>query len=118
MLALEEESLFCNPVKCQFGLNEVKFLGHVVSGSTFSPDPDKLEAVANWPVPRPAVTDVRRFLGFTNFFRRFIEDYSAMSHPLERLTGKETKFTWSTEQPGGIRQAPAGSIEGPCADDC
>ena len=52
--------------------------------------------------------DVRRFLGFTNFSRRIIEDYSAMSRPLERLTGKQTKFTWSAEQQEGfdkLRQA-------------
>ena len=97
LLALEKESLFCNQVKCQFALSEVKFLGHVVFGSTLSPDQDKLEAVAKWPVPRTD-TDVRWFLGFTNFFRRFIEDYSAMSRPLEKRTGKQmTNFTWSTE---------------------
>ena len=112
LLSLEQESLFCNPVKCQFGLYEVKFLGHVVSGSRLSPDPDKLEAVAKWPVPR-TVTDVRRFLGFTNFFRRFIEDYSAMSRSLERLTGKQTKFTWSTEQQEGFNKLRQALLKAP-----
>ena len=50
-LAQEEESLFCNQAKCQFRLYEVKFLGRVVSGSTLSPDPDKLEAVASGQFP-------------------------------------------------------------------
>ena len=95
--ALEKERLFCNRKKCQFGLSQVKFLGgHVATGYSLSPDPEKLQAVANWPISK-SVTDVRRFLGFTNFFRRFIQGYSSVSRPLEVLTGKKAVFSWNTE---------------------
>ena len=110
--ALKEDSLFCNPAKCQFGLLEVRFLGHVVSGFSLSPDPEKLEAVEQWPVPKTA-TEVRRFLGFTNFFRRFIEDYSSISRPLERLTGKNAKFVWNDQQQRGFDKLRKALLQAP-----
>ena len=110
--ALKEDSLFCNPAKCQFGMLEVKFLGHVVSGSSLSPDPEKLEAVEQWPFPK-TITEVRRFLGFTNFFRRFIEDYSSISRPLERLTGKNARFVWNAEQQEGFDKLRMSLLQSP-----
>ena len=59
--ALEKDRLFCNRKKCQFGLSQVRFLGHFATGYSLSPDPEKLQAVANWPIPK-SVTDVRRLL--------------------------------------------------------
>ena len=94
--ALEKERFFCNRKKCQFGLSQVRFLRHIATGYSLSPDPEKLEAVANWPIPK-SVTDVRRFLGFTNFCRRFIQGYPSVSRPLEVLTGKNAVFSWNTE---------------------
>lgn len=91
--ALEKEDLFCNLPKCQFAACSIRFLGHIVTGETLAPDPAKLSAVSSWPTPR-SVTEVRRFLGFANFFRRFISGFSATSRPLEELTGKYAKFTW------------------------
>ena len=72
----------------------MKFLGHnIVNGANIFPDPEKLSAVKEWPVPT-SVKEVRQVLGFTNYFRRFIRDYSAMSRPLEELTGKHASFRW------------------------
>ena len=110
--ALKEDSLLCNPAKCQFGLLEVRFLGHVVSGFSLSPDPQKLEAVEQWPVPKTA-TEVWRFLGFTNCFRRCIEDYSSISRPSERLTGKNAKFVWNDEQQRGFDKLRKALLEAP-----
>ena len=101
--ALEKERLFCNRKKCQFGLSQVKFLGHVATGYSLSPDPEKLQAAANWPIPK-SVTDIRLFLGFTNFFRRFIQGYSSVSRPLEVLTGKNAVFSWNTEHQGAFEK--------------
>ena len=91
--ALQKNNLYCKPSKCQFGASTVKFLGHVLTGETIAPDDDKLTAVKDWKVPR-STTDVRSFLGFANYFRRFIKEYSSISKPLERLTGKCSKFVW------------------------
>lgn len=95
--ALAKEKLYCKLSKCEFAFSVLKFLGHVISGTTIKPDPDKLKAVKEWPEPT-SVTEVRRFLGFANFFRRFIERYSVMARPLEELTGRYAKFHWDLPQ--------------------
>ena len=94
--ALHRESLFCKPSKCVFATSEVKFLGHIITGQTLAPDPDKLAAIKNWPIPS-SVKEILQFLGFSNYFRRFIRDYSIISRPLEKLTGKYARFSWSRE---------------------
>ena len=82
--------------KYHFGVVEVKFLGHIINGANISPDPEKLSAVKEWPVPT-SVKEVSQLLGFTNYFRRF-RDYSTMSQPLEELTGKYALFCWDSPQ--------------------
>ena len=95
---LRKNTLYCKPSKCEFGVSEVLFLGHRINGSSIFPDAEKIAAVQNWPTPS-SVSEVRQFLGFANYFRRFINHYSSMSGPLEEITGKNAHFTWN-----GIRQ--------------
>jgi hypothetical protein len=59
-------------------------------------DPAKMETVAKWPIPEN-VRDVRSFLGFANFYRRFIKGYSTVAEPLTRLTRKDQSFCWETK---------------------
>ena len=66
--ALHDQSLFCNIVKCEFALDSVRFLGHIVDGIRLRPDPEKIMVVRDWKEPN-SVTGVRQFLGFTNYFR-------------------------------------------------
>ena len=68
LTALGREELYCKLSKCQFAASSVSFLGHIVTGKSIAPDPDKIKAVESWPVPS-STTEVRRFLGFANFFR-------------------------------------------------
>ena len=72
---LRDHKLFCKPSKCMFRVTEILYLGHLLTGTSISPDPKKLEAVESWPTPQ-TVTQVRSFLGFTNYFRRFIQGYA------------------------------------------
>ena len=95
--ALRKHQLFCKPSKCVLGVTSVKFLGHIISRSSLKPDDEKVAAVRDWPVPR-SVSDIRRFLGFTNYFRRFIDHYSDIARPLEESTGRYSRFAWSTAQ--------------------
>ena len=69
--ALRKHQLFSKPSKCVLGATSVKFLGHIVSGTFLKLDDEKVEAVRDWPAPR-SFSDIRRFLGLTNYFRRFI----------------------------------------------
>ena len=101
--ALENQELYCKLSKCEFALLVVKFLGHLLTGNSLEPDPDKLKAVKEWPAPT-SVTEIRRFLGFTNFFRRFIKDYSIIARLLEELVGKYARFTWETGQEKAFRE--------------
>lgn len=109
---LEKEELYCKPSKCQFGASSIKFLGHVVCGDTIAPDDDKLKAVRDWKVPQ-STTDVRRFLGFANYFRRFINGYSGISRPLEQLTGKYCKFSWNSSANSAFVQLKEALVSAP-----
>ena len=68
---LEHEQLYCKASKCVFATDFGRFLGHIGTGDTIGPDPGMLQAVTNWPAPS-SMKEVRRFLGFANYFRRFI----------------------------------------------
>ena len=72
------------PKKCEFFKLKIAYLGHIVSAKGIETDPKKVEAVRNWTVPK-TVTDVRSFLGFTNYYRQFIKDYAKVARPLNTL---------------------------------
>ena len=88
---LRDHQLYAKFSKCEFWLTEVRFLGHVVSASGVSVDPEKVEAVMSWERPK-SVFEIRSFLGLAGYYRRFIEDFSRIAAPMTRLTRKEVKF--------------------------
>ena len=90
---LREHRLYAKFSKCQFWLNQVAFLGHVVSTQGIRVDPQKIAAVESWEQPR-TVTEVRNFLGLAGYYRRFVKDFSVIALPLTRSTRKEVKFEW------------------------
>ena len=92
---MREAGLFANPKKCVFHQRTVDFLGYVVSPNGLSMDPAKTSVIAAWPTPK-SVKEVQSFLGFANFYRRFIFQYSAIAKPLTNLTRKDVPFLWST----------------------
>lgn len=81
---LSSAGLKVKPSKCQFFKTRIKYLGHIVSREGVSTDPEKVDAVRNWPVPK-SVDEVRRFLGFTGFYRRFVKDFAKIAKPLHDL---------------------------------
>ena len=93
---LREKKLYAKFSKCEFWLNEVAFLGHVISGKGISVDPRKIEAVVEWEVPTN-VTEVRSFLGMAGYYRRFVEGFSRIAQPLTKLTKKNMKFVWGDD---------------------
>ena len=91
---LREHQLYAKLSKCEFWLEEVKFLGHVVSKGGVSVDPSKIEAVLNWERPKN-VFEIRSFLGLAGYYRRFVQDFSRIAAPMTRLTRKGTRFVWT-----------------------
>ena len=91
--ALREHKLYAKFSKCEFWLTEVKFLGHVLSASGVSVDPEKVKAVMSWERQK-SVFEIRSFLGLAGYYRKFIEDFSRLAAPMTRLTRKEVKFEW------------------------
>ena len=90
---LRDHQLYAKFSKCEFWLTEVRFLGHVLSTSGVSVDPEKFEAVMSWERPK-SVFEIRSFLGLDRYYRRFIGDFSRIAAPMTRLTRKEAKFEW------------------------
>ena len=91
---LRQNQLFGKLSKCSFCLPETHFLGFIVSGNGIQVDPAKVQAVTDWPVPQD-LHHVRQFLGFVQFYRRFIEGLSNIASPLTHLTRKDTPFLWT-----------------------
>ena len=91
--ALRDHQLYANFSRCEFWLTEVRFLGHAVSASGVSVDPEKVEAVMSWERPK-LVFEICSFLGLAGYYRRFIEDFSWLAAPMTRLTRKGVKFEW------------------------
>ena len=88
---LRDHQLYAKFSKCEFCLIKVKFVGHVVSTSGVSVNPEKVEAVMNWEKPK-SVFEICSFLGLAGYYRRFIEDFSRLAAPMTKLTRKKVKF--------------------------
>ncbi|GAU45290.1 hypothetical protein TSUD_327480 [Trifolium subterraneum] len=90
---LKEKKLYAKLSKCEFWLEEVSFLGHVISSGGIAVDPAKVDAVTKWGTPA-SVSEIRSFLGLAGYYRRFIEGFSKMALPLTLLTRKDQAFVW------------------------
>ncbi len=82
--------------KCNFGAHEVEFLGFVVGGGVLKAAESKIKVVQTWSTPKN-VHDVRSFLGFCNFYRRFVEGYSKIAAPLNELLRKDVAWCWEEQ---------------------
>ena len=88
---LDEAGLCLKPSKCEFFLHRLEYLGHVVSSKGIETNPKKIAAILNWPQPQN-ITQVRSFLGFCNYYRKFIGGYAQVARPLyQLLTGENAK---------------------------
>ncbi|GKB60699.1 putative reverse transcriptase domain-containing protein, partial [Tanacetum coccineum] len=94
---LRSEKLYAKFSKCDFWLDSVQFLGHVIDSNGVHVDPAKIEAIKNWAAPTTP-TEVRQFLGLAGYYRRFIKEFSLISKPLTKLTQKNKPYVWGDDE--------------------
>ena len=86
--------LTLKPSKCKIAVQNVKYLGHILSPKGIRPNPEKVEVIKNYPIPK-TVTQVRRFLGMTQYYRRFQTNYANLAKPLQNLTKNDVEYKWT-----------------------
>lgn len=85
---LRAEQLYAKMSKCIFAAPQVEYLGHIISEKGVETDPQKIEAVSNWPIPQN-ITQLRSFLGLTGYYRRFVHHYGEICRPLHDMLKKK-----------------------------
>ena len=93
--ALQEHGLYVKLEKCEFHVQSINFLGFVITPNGVHMDRDRITTITEWPAPR-SVTEIQIFLGFANFYRRFIEGYSRVVIPITTLLRKGHSFEWNS----------------------
>ena len=91
---LRKHKLYASPSKCSFHQREIEFLGSVLNPEGIQMDKNKVKVIQDWPTPC-WVKDIQAFLGFANFYRRFIHNYANMTTPLTTLTQKNATWNWT-----------------------
>ncbi len=94
---LKQNNLYLKLEKCEFEKKEIDYLSVIVSNGWIQMDPKKLKGVADWPKPKMP-TDIQKFLGFTGYYRYFVQGYSKITHPLLDLTKKAVIWEWGEWQ--------------------
>ena len=112
--AIGDAGLTLNPKKCVFGTRCVKFLGHLIDSEGVHPNPEKVDAIKEFPRPDD-VTKLRGFLGMTSFFRKFIKDFAKIARPLHDLLkkGADVKKDWTDEHDEAMESLKQSLITAP-----
>lgn len=105
-------SLKLKPTKCRLFQTKVNFLGHIISAAGIEADPEKIRAVAQWPVPTN-VTDTRAFVSLAAYYRKFIKHFSAIAAPLYELTRKNEKFVWNERRQQAFERLKQSLVSAP-----
>ena len=91
---LKSAGLTLQPDKCHFLKKKIAYLGHIITQSGVKPDPKKIDAVKNFPIPKNQ-KNIKRFLGLIGYYRRFIQDFAKIAKVLNNLFKKGVRFQWT-----------------------
>jgi hypothetical protein len=95
---LDKQELYAKLSKCEFGLTEMLYLGHVIGAQGVQVHWDKIQAIRDWPPPRNT-TELKSFMGLCTYYRRYVKGFSQLTAPLTDLT-KKGAFEWTDEAQG------------------
>ena len=109
---LRDADFYLKPEKCYFNKTELDYLGFVVKADGLKMDPYKVKAIQDWPDLK-SKKDIKKFIGFANFYRKFIDGYSTIVKPLTSLLGEKRTFTWGTAQQEAFRKLKDAFMNGP-----
>jgi len=108
-----EHVLFCNPKKCEFHKNSMELLGVVVNSKGFEMEDRKVKKVQDWPRPT-SLKQLKGFIGFCNFYWRFIKGFSIIERPLHELDKKGTPWKWEEKQEKAFNKLKEMITSEPC----
>jgi hypothetical protein len=100
---LQKMDLYLKPAKCTFETRKIEFLGVILEDGTVTMDPVKVAGVEEWKEPK-TVKDIRKFLGFCNFYRCFIRNFSSIAKPLNTLLKKDVKWNFGNTEKMAFEQ--------------
>ncbi|KAE8663418.1 hypothetical protein F3Y22_tig00112980pilonHSYRG00017 [Hibiscus syriacus] len=109
---LREHRLYAKLSKCEFWLQEVSFLGRIISAQGIQVDPSKIEAIVNWKRPKN-ISEIRSFLGLAGYYRRFVEGFSIIASPLTKLLRKNVPFDCGEAQQESFEKLKAVLTQAP-----
>lgn len=109
---LRKVNLKLNPAKCKFLQKEILYLGHKVSEKGIAPDPEKTKTLESYPTPQNN-NDVKRFVAFANYYRKFIPNFAKIAYPLNNLSRKNVTFLWTKEYEIAFQYLKAALINPP-----
>ena len=109
---LAAAGLKLKPSKCRFIRQEVEYLGHVLTPNGLKPNPERVTAVTNFPIPQ-SVREVRQFLGLASYYRRFVQGFAKIAQPLHALTQKGATFDWSTDCQNALETLKSRLVQAP-----
>ena len=109
---LRHHQLYAKASKCEFGRSSVGFLGHIISARGVAVDPRKIDAIRAWARP-VSCTDVRRFVGLSNYYRKFVKGFANLAAPLTSLCSPKAKFRWTAVEQRSFEQLQAALMSAP-----
>jgi hypothetical protein len=93
---LREHQLYAKLSKCSFYQKQIHYLGHIISKDGIVVDLETIEAIREWSAPKNVI-EVRSFMGLACYYRRFIEGFLKIAHPITSLQRKGVKFQWTLD---------------------